>query len=1848
MNAPLQFEAGEIRTVEVLCEDPARALCRGRQVDPSGGLTSVLIVSPVAEQPPPAFLERLVHEYELRDLLDAAWCAKPIEIRRESGRTLLLLEDAGGEPLERLLGAPIETDRFLRLAISIVAALDKVHQRGLIHKDVKPTNILVHCFDGGTRFTGFDIASRLPRERQAAEPPEVISGTPAYIAPEQTGRMNRSIDSRSDLYALGVTFYRMLTGVLPFAATDSVEWIHSHIAKRPTPPAERSSAIAAQLSDIVMKLLAKMAEERYQTAAGLEHDLRRCLVEWERNGSIERFRLGERDAPDRLLICERLYGREQDVEALLAAFGRVVAGGQPELVLVSGQSGIGKSSVVNELRKALVPTRGLFASGKFDQLKREVPYATLAQAFQSLVRSLLGQSDAELARWRAELLEALTSNGRLVVDLAPQLDHVIGEQQPVPELEPQQAKRRFQATVRRFVSVFARPEHPLVIFLDDLQWLDEASLDLLQDILTRSDLGQLMLIGAYRDNEVNDDHLLARKLSTIRNSGARVSEIRLGPLNVKQIGQLIGDALRCAPHETAPLDALVEARTAGNPFFVNQYLHTLADEGLLAFDRQARRWAWNIGRINAERYADNVVDLIAEKLSRLPDRAQKAVRDLACLGGAATVSTLVVAFDAFEDEVHAALWDATRVELIERLPGAYRFIHDRVQEAAYSTMSEEQRAAAHLRIGRLLAANTPADSRDEAIFDIVNQLSRGSALIVAPHEREQLAELNLVAGKRAKASSAYGSALTYFAGGAALLAENAWRRRRKLAFELELNRAECEFLCGEYAEAERRLAALAAMAVDPVEQAAVACLRIDLYTTLGQASRAVATGLDCLREFGIDWSEHPTKEAVRSEYERVWSTLGDNKIEELVGLRVMSDPASLATLSVLTKIGTPAFLLDANLCAMTICRAIYLSLEYGNCDGSCMPYIGLGMIAGPFFGDYDAGFRFAQVGYELVDRRGFRRFEAATYENYADLILPWTTPVLASRDLRRRAFEAANRDGDLTYAAYYWPHAVTNMLAAGDPLAEVQREAEKGVAFAQAARFGIVIDLLHAQLALVRTLRGITPTFGCLDDDPLSEVQFERHLTSDPSLASAEAWHWIRKLQARYLAHDYVAAADASSQAQRLSRISDSHLEAVELCFYGALTHAARCPSTDSGERRRHLDALAAQSKQLEDWAKRCPENFEDRAALVCAEIARIEGRELDAMSLYELAIRSARANGFVHNEALANELAAGFYAATGFERIARAYLQDARLNYQRWGADGKVRQLEQLHPHLRTEFPSLDPTNTISTPVEQLDLATVIRVSQAISGEIVVEKLIDTLMRTAIEQAGAERGLLIVLVGAEPRIEAEATMDGDLMIVHRHLQPIAADVLPDSVLRYVLRTRDGVISGDAVAEPPFSEDSYVRQRQSLSLLCLPLVNRGKLIGALYLENSLARNVFAPARVSVLKLLSSQAAVSLENTYLYRDLAEREAKIRRLFDANIVGIFIWDLEGRVVESNDAFLDMLGFSREDVVSGRLSWIELTPPDWFDRDERFWIPAYRTTGALRPFEKEFFRKDGSRVPVLIGLAGLEDDAERGVAFVLDLTERKRAEAEVRESEARHQETQMQLAHANRVARTGQFAASIAHEVSQPIAAILTNAQAGLRWLQAEPPEPVEVRQTFERVVRDASRAAAVVQGIRNLVKKAPHHKDRLEINAPVREVVEFSLSEAKKHRVSVRTDFAEGSLSVLGDRVQLQQVVLNLITNAIEAMSGNEELRQLHVTTGRNESGEVLVAVRDTGPGLAPAIKQDLFKAFQTTKPSGLGLGLSICHSIVESHGGRLWASDNSPRGTVFQFALPSDLDEPTHG
>jgi PAS domain S-box-containing protein len=1793
------------------------------------GLTPILLAT--ARDGLPGFLKRLEHEYALKSELDRAWAARPVELAGNSHRTTLVLEDPGAEPLDRLIGRPLAIADALRIAIGCAWALRNVHDRGLVHKDIKPANVLVDLRSGGVWLTGFGFASRVPRERSDPQAPEVIAGTLPYMAPEQTGRMNRSVDARSDLYSLGVTLYELITGELPFTASDPMGWVHCHIARRPVPPSERRSTVPTPLSAIVMKLLAKTAEERYQTAAGVEADLRRCLVQWESHGGVDPFPLGLHDASGRLLMPEQLYGREREIGILRAAFDRVVATGRPELVLVSGYSGIGKSAVVQELYKALVAPRGLFASGKFDQYKRNVPYATLAQAFQTLLRYILAQSDAELVRWRDALREALRDNGELMVNLVPELELVIGKQRPVPELPPQEAHRRFQMVFRRFLGVFAREEHPLALFLDDLQWLDTATLDLLESVIADAEVRHLLLIGAYRDNEVGSAHPLLRTLETIRGAGARVQEVVLAPLGLDDTGQLIAEALRCEPKRARLLAELVQEKTGGNPFFAIQFFTALAEEGLLAFDSVALAWHWDIARIRAKNYTDNVVELMAAKLKRFSTTTQEALTQLACLGNVVDCATLTLVLGETEDALHTALREAVQAGLVFHHENAYRFLHDRIQQAAYTLIPDERRAEVHLRIGRVLLANMTAEQLAEHLFDVADQLNRGAALLVERDEKAQVATINLRAGCKAKASAAYASARAYFSAGMALLDEGDWDQHHELAFSLWRERAESEFLTGNVEQAEQLIGESLRRAASNVEYANACSVKVQLHVVKAEYPQAVESALGCLRRFGIDLPGHPTMEQVQAEYETVWRNLDRRPIESLIELPMMSDPELQAAMQVLSALTSPAYFTDLHLCCLHLCRMVNISMQHGVCGPSAHSCAFLGFFLGPLFHRYGEGYRFARIACDLVEKHGFIAFQGRVYFAMGTVAF-WTQPIGTAIDSMQVAFRTAIETGDLTFACYGLMQSVTGLLLRNDPLDAVWRESEMALDFARAAKFGDTAEIIRSQQRFIANMQGRTASFSTFSDAQFDEAAFEARLTAD-RLPLMICWYWILKLKARFLSGDYAEALAAADRAKPLLSAAAARIQLLDYFYYTALTVAALSDNASDDERSPWRELLTKHGEQLREWAETYPPTFADKYALVSAEIARLEGRDADAMRLYETAIVSARESGFVQFEGLAHEIAARFYAARGSTTAGRAHLKAARGCYLRWGALGKVRQLDQRQLESSDESGSSAPAATIDAPVEQLDVGTVVKASHAVSGEIELGRVIETLMGIAVEHAGADRGLLILFPSDESRISAEATTGHGAVEVTLRRAAVTPAELPESVLQYVIHTRESVILDDASASTLFSADAYLQRRRPRSVLCLPLIKQTKLVGALYLENTLTPRAFTSGRIAVLELLASQAAISLENATLYSNLRYSESFLAEGQRISHTGSWGWNVATGERAWSDETFRILGYDPGVAPTREMVSQRIHPEDarfvqrCFDRAAR--------AGEGFDLEARLLMPDGSVKYVHLVAQAARD--QRGqlefIGALMDVTAAKRAEEDLRTAQA-------DLANVSRVTALTEVSASIAHEVNQPITAVVSNAEACWRWLESSAPNMDEVRGAVQGIIKSGHRAGEIVRRVRALANKTETPKATLDINEVANEAVTLVQHELSRHRVSLRMELAAGLPLVSGDRIQLQQVLVNLMNNGIEAMQPETgRQRKLVIRTHQDEKRQVLVAVQDFGVGISADNADELFEPFFTTKSGGMGMGLAICRSIIEAHGGRLTASDNAGPGATFAFVLP---------
>jgi PAS domain S-box-containing protein len=1813
--------------LEPLREATDFILYRGRE---RGNPTPILALATAAEHPSPQNLRRLTHEYSLATELDAAWAAQPLALTRHQGRAVLILKDPGGQPLDRVIekhGQSLDLNRFLRIAIGLAGALSQAHRQRLIHKDVKPANVLVDE-PGRVWLTGFGVASRLVRERLAPAPPEIIAGTLPYMSPEQTGRMNRSVDSRSDLYSLGVTLYEMLTGALPFTAADPLEWVHCHIARRPVAPAERRE-VPELLSAIIMRLLAKNAEERYQTAAGLQADLRRCLSQWQSHGQIEPFALGADDISDQLLIAENLYGREREVAALLAAFDRVVSQGTAQLVLVSGYSGVGKSSVVNELHKALVPPHGHFAAGKFDQYRRDVPYATLVQAFQMLVRQILVKSEAEVAGWRRILQEALGPNGQLIVNLIPEVEFVIGKQPPVADLPPQEARGRFQLVFRRFLGAFARPEHPLALFLDDLQWVDTASLELLGRLTTDPDVRHVLLIGAYRDNEVGSSHPLTQALATIRTGDVNVHEIVLAPLGVEAFREFVSDSLRARQQAVDLLAQLIHEKTGGNPFSAIQFLTSLADEGLLQFDREAPGWTWDLDRIRAKGYSDNVVDLMVAKLRRLSASTLAALQQLACIGNAAENATLSVTFGQSEQQLHAALLEAVRTGLILRLENSYCFSHDRVQETAYASLPEAARVEAHLRIGRALLSRWKSDGSAGLLFDVASQFNRSTNLLTDRNERLQVAAINLGAARKAKASAAYASARAYCSDGMSLLDESDWSVEYELMLGLRLERAECELLAGDLDAASQLIEQVLPRAASKADQAAVCSLKVQLQVMRSEIQQAVATALSCLNGFGICFPEHPTLEQVRAEYEAVQQALNGRPIESLIDLPLMTDPDQLAAASVLSVLFVPAYLSDFNLVCLQTCRLVKLSLQHGPSGASTYAYASWMVGPGWAFRRYDEAYRFARLACELVERHGFIASQARVYASTA-AAAPWTQPVTTAIELNQKSIRAATAMGDFAFACFAKSMSVPNLLLRTDPLDELWRTAAMELEFVRKVQFSDLADTILSQQRFIAMLQGRTASLSTFGGADFDESEFEKRLAG-PRMPMLVCSHWLLKLQACFLSGDLTGALAAGGKAKPVLDALAGTIRLLDYYYYMALTVAALYEGAPIEQQRAWWDLLAAHREQLREWAECNPATFADKHMLVLAEVARLEKRDADALQLYERAIQLAREQGFVKDEALANELAAKFYLARGIETAGYAYVRNARNYYERWGAGGKVKQLEEHYPRVRPEQ-SAASSAAVCPLGGQWDIDTVVKASQALSSEIILPSLIEKLVKIALESAGAERGVLILLRGAEPRIEAEVTTGRggvEVIVQQSAIDPCRLSVL---ALNYVVRTQEAVLLEDACADKLYSMDEYVRQNRSRSVLCLPIVKQARLVGALYLENNLTPGAFTPDRIDVLRLLASQAAISLENAHLLADLRLQAGLLQRL------PVSAWTLEpdGTPDFVNQVWLEYSGQTLDFIRSNPVAWMAAVHPE--DREAvaaAFWDAV--SSGRGFAIETRSRRaQDGSyrrHLQQAVVLRDAEGRVQKFIGTTTDIDDQKRVEEALRQAQG-------DLARINRVTTMGELAASLAHELGQPISGAMTSADTGLLKLGRETPDLDGARMALNRIVRDTRRAAAILGRIRSLFVRGDLKREVVDVNEIIREMIALLRGEAIRYNISVRTELTADLLRIVGDRVQLQQVAMNLFVNSIEAMKDVDGLRELVIRSQRAEDGQALVSVSDTGVGFPPHLAEQIFDPFFTTKPQGTGMRLRISRSIVESHGGRLWAVAAPGGGATFHLSLPA--------
>jgi PAS domain S-box-containing protein len=1827
----------------ILSEDEHFVLTRGHRDAASPGV----LVRSVRRPAVAADEQRLTHEFAIRTKLDPSWAVPPIELVPDRGGSILVIDDPGGDTLAHLLRRPRPLSDSLRIAIALAAALHKMHRSHLVHKDVKPGNILVGPRIDEVRLMNFGITSELPRERQEPEAIDELSGTLAYMAPEQTGRMNRSVDSRSDLYSLGVTLYEFFTGVLPFSANDALEWVHCHIARSPVTACERNPELPPALSAVVMKLLAKSADDRYQTARAVEVDLARCLAEWESSGRIAPFELGEHDFTGRLSIPEKLYGRERETEALLRAFQQVERTGASKTVLVSGYSGVGKSSLVNELHKVILLPRGLFASGKVDQNKRDIPYFTFAQAFRTLVLRVLVQEPAELAVYRENIQQAVGNKGQLLVTLIPELEFVIGKQPPVPELGPVEAQRRFQVVFRRFVGAFARQEHPLVLFLDDLQWLDAASLDLMEHLATHPEVRHLLVIGAYRDNEVARSHPLALKMEAIRKIGVRLDEIMLQPLSLDDVEMLVSDTLSCKPLQAKPLARLIREKTGGNPFFVNKFLDALYEEHLLRFDWRKEAWTWELHHIQARSFTDNVVELMVGALQRLPAPALAAVEHLAVLGNAADVRMLLSIHGGSAEDLHAALLDAVRAGLLYRSRDAYRFAHDRVQEAAYGLIPEARRPEEHLKAAKLLLENTSESAIEEHVFEIVNHFNRGLPLVNDPVSIETVGRLNTIAGSRAKAAAAHVSARTYLAQAYELLPPTSWEQADEDTFNLTLNLAECEFLAGRWARADELFTLLSENTRTDLDRARVCRTRLKLYQIGGRLEDSLRVGLEGLALFGVTFprGDADVRVAMMVEEVQIRQSLSGRNILDLAAAPRAQDPRAIAVLGLLTDLLTTAWLAQPELFGLLAMKGVNLSLTVGNVEGSPSMYSGYAIVR-VIVEDFATASQLCEMAQRLNDDLQGERFRGVLLFVRALSVHHWTHPLAESLPMFSQAFAASVEAGDHIYATFTGPAAAWHALECGAPLSEVHAVAERHKEFAAQIHSEPYFLAHRAFQQVIACLQGRTRSPESLDDDTYNEAEYLAYLVrtrAKPGVTSANFYEQQYGQLACYRVGKQLLALFYGRFEEALRYGSPVQLPGSAWFATHYIHHAlvlAAVHRTAPPDRQREIEQdVSERERRIARWAESAPENFGHRHALVAAELARIQGRYADAMPLYEQAASKARDQGFVHYEGLAHETAGRFYLERGCDSIAQGCFRNARAGYARWGAFGKVKELDRQHPGLEAQAP-FPGTVTNGAMASELDSLTVLKASQAVSSEIVLGRLIERLLTIAIEYAGADRGLLILPHDDEWRIEAEARTERDEVRVSLRQAPPRPELLPYSVFEFVRRTSERSLVDDAGRPGLHSEDEYVRQSKPRSILCIPLVKQGQLLGVLYLENKVAAYAFTPDRVAMLDLLSSQAAISIENARLYEGI-QRENTERRHADERFAKAFFDSPtpmaisranDDTFVDANEKFLATLGFAKEEFLGHSAAKLGIVDAKLLDSARAITLER----GYLQNFEMVAKTKTGNARTVLVSAVLIELENEPCfLVTYLDVTESRLIEAELRQSQ--------------KMEAIGRLAGGVAHDFNNLLTVI--NGYASLALTSLEP--EAQLYDSFREVLYAGKRAAGLTGQLLAFSRRQALEPKIWSLNLIVSEL-QSMLRRLIGEDIQLVTQLAPELPPVLIDRGQIEQVILNLVVNARDAMPEGGRLvmsttcrRTDDVPVERRPSKEraryVELAVSDTGDGMSEAVKARIFEPFFTTKEAGkgTGLGLATVYGIVTQSAGTIAVDSGLGQGTTFHLFFPEE-------
>ncbi len=1609
--------------------------------------------------PSPVELARFNHEFRIPGLLNLKGVIQVHGLEKVNNTLVMVLEDSGGESLDRIIAqGPVTLTDFLPLSIRIADILGQIHQHNVMHKDINPSNIIWNQKSDQIKIIDFGIATELSRETPEVCNADILEGTLPYISPEQTGRMNREVDYRTDFYSLGITFYELLTGSLPFHAKDNMGWVHCHLARSPIDPCTLNSEIPEPLAEILYKLMAKNAEDRYQSALGLAKDLEACRKQWQDKGLIETFPLGQWDVSERFQIPQKLYGREQEVAVLMKAF-EMAAQGHTQLILVAGYSGVGKSSLVSEIHKPIVEKKGYFIEGKFDQFQTNIPYSALAQAFQELMRLILSEPGDQLENWKNKLLEALGPNGQIIIQLVPELEGIIGKQPPVQGLNPTEAQNRFQMTFRNFVNVFARKEHPLVIFFDDLQWSDVPTLKSIESFMGSAEIRHLLLIGAYRDNEVHAGHPLMMTIDEIQKrqtiSNGLFQQLFLKPLNLPTVNRIIAGTLHCDTERSQPLGELIFKKTNGNPFFVNELLKSLYLDDYLRFNHVRGHWAWELEKIEAVGISENVVDLMIKRLKKLSEKTQKSLQMAACIGNKFDLKTLSLIEKQLPSRTARTIWEAVKQEVVvplsdqyglfhvnsdddpgeetsfsekswasdpivrdteqgDRIKARYRFQHDRVQQAAYALIADAHKKKVHLQIGRLLLGNTSASALNENVIDIVRHLNEGRALIEDRKEREELVRLNLMAGNKAKASIAYKPALQYFSTAMELLPPSPWENQYALTFEVFKASAECAYICGEVNLGETQSDTLLVQAKTHLEKADIFRMRLIQYTILGRLESAVQQGSQGLALLGIKMPAKANKLAVFKEVMWAKWALGRRKIADLIHLPLLSNPEKQLALTILMEMGPAAYMAaNDNLTAVTAIKQAQYSMRFGNAFPSGYAYVFYAAILGFILGDMKSGYEFGKLGLRLNERFKSREMDCKVQTMYGIFIHHWNHHWKTLAAELQGAVESGMQCGEFRYTAYAAFFSVVWAIQTNIALA--LRQMEKNLSLMTEIRYQDWWELSMISRQFLLNLTGRTKSRLSYNDDEYDEAEYFQKMKLFPS---GKAMFYIYKLRTCFIYNANAKALSCLREADKWIQGVISAPYNVDFCLYTFLTLSALVPGMKAGNKFAARRRLKKEYRQMRRWAEHCPVNFLHLRRLMEAEMARVSGKLQEAEIRFDQAIMAAHENEFLCDEALSNELAGKYYIEQDKKRIAALYLKEARYLYGRWGATAKVQDLDERYGHLLMESPEKkddftkkamtnQDTGSSNVSSEILDLTSVVKASQAISSEIIMDRLLKQLMGILIENAGAQKGFLILEKDGGLMIEARIETDIHEEVILESLPLDECEDLSRGIVQYTARTREEIVLDEAAVEGRFTREEYVLEQSPRSILCLPIVHLGRQVGVLYLENNRISGAFTPDRVHVLRLLASQAAASIENSNAYKRLSKSEEKYRSLFENAVEGISHSTPEGRILIANPALARILGYdSSDDLIASVTDLAAITYVHPEDRKKLQHI--VEAEGQVLGFESKRYRKDGSVIWVSVNSRAVHDSEGSLLYYenlITDITHRKEAEQALQDSLERY---------------------------------------------------------------------------------------------------------------------------------------------------------------------------------------------------------------------------------------------------